>query len=286
MIKIHLAKPHGFCGNQQFGVTGSIAKAIDTVRQFPDKTYILGEIVHNQHVVDWLAYEYGIKTVHRLADIPPQSYLIIRSHGAAPQVYKKAKKRKLNIIDATCPLVAKAHQDVRNFAEQGMTIIYICSQPDHDEAIGVYGEAPQSITLLTLKDLENLKIADPTQTVVITQTTLSILETKTVLDNLQLKYPEITIKPHICLATTERQQAIINLAKKIGFVIIVGSPTSSNSNRLKEVAESAGARTYIVDNANQLKKSWFKNKKEVAVSSGASTPEWVLEEVIEKIKTF
>lgn len=282
--KVIIAQPHGYCGNEKFGVRGAIRTAQETARQHPDKTYLLGEIVHNQHVVDWLEAKHGVFTVQHLSAIPRGATVIIRAHGAPPAVYEQARERKLKIIDATCPLVAKVHQEAKRLARYGKKILYLCSQPDHDEAVGVAGEAPAAVTLVTLPEIDQLSLKKPEKTVVLTQTTLSILETESALTRLKEKYPALEIRPHICPATTERQQAVIDLAKKIGLVIIVGSPTSSNSNRLREVAVAAGARSYIVDTAAEINPSWFTGVEKVAVSSGASTPEWLLEEVVEKIR--
>lgn len=284
--EIIIAEPHGYCGNERFGVQGAIHIARETAREHPNDTYILGEIVHNQHVVRWLEKEHGVKTVHSLDEIPQGATVIIRAHGARPSTYKEAREKGLNIVDATCPLVVQVHREVKQLAAEGKKILYIASKKEHDEAVGIAGEALKAVTLTTLKELDEVKIAEPEKTVVLTQTTLSILETEKKLKELKEKHPELTIKPHICLATTQRQQAVIKLAKEVGFVVIVGSPTSSNSNRLKEVAEAAGAKAYIVDTADELDPNWFKGIEKVAVSSGASTPEWLLEEVIERIKEF
>ena len=285
-IKVIIAKPHGFCGNENFGVTGAITTAQRTALEFPDNTYVLGEIVHNQHVIDWLEQEYGVRTVHSLDEIPEAATVIIRSHGAGPVVYEQAKARGLTIVDATCPLVAQAHKEVKKLAGEGKKILYIASDMKHDEALGTAAQAPEAVVLTTLEDLKNIQIENPKDTVVITQTTLSILETKEELEELKKRYPKIMVKPHICPATTQRQEAIIKLAKEIGFVIIVGSPTSSNSKRLREVAEMVGAKAYIVDTEKDLKPEWFAGIEKAAISSGASTPEWILEAVTKRIKTF
>ncbi|MBL7159546.1 4-hydroxy-3-methylbut-2-enyl diphosphate reductase [Candidatus Microgenomates bacterium] len=284
--KIIMAEPHGYCGNDRFGVKAAIRIAQETAKKHPSQTYLLGEVVHNQHVVDWLEKEYGVKTVYSLDEIPQGATVVIRAHGELPLTYKKAREQGLNIVDATCPLVLQAHREVKQLASEGKKILYIASKKDHHEAVGVAGEAPEAVTLTTLKELDKVKITEPEKTVVLTQTTLSILETEQKLTQLKEKYPKLTIKPHICLATTQRQQAVIQLAKKIGFVVIVGSPTSSNSNRLKEVAEITGAKAYIVDTAEELNPDWFQGIEKIAVSSGASTPEWLLEKVIERIRSF
>lgn len=281
-IEVSVVKPHGFCG----GVARAIKLAEETGAEFPGKTYLLGEIVHNKHVVDRLEKKFGVKTVQSLTEIPEGATVIFRAHGVTPQTWREAEQRNLRVVDATCPLVAQSHKRVKALAGQGKKILYISSEPTHDEAIGVAGEAPDDVTVTTLKELNKVRIDKPEDTVVLTQTTLSVLETGKALENLKNKYPEITIEPHICLATTERQEAVIKLALDIGFVVVVGSPTSSNSKRLREVAEAAGAQAYIVDTAEELKQEWFKGIKKVGVTSGASTPEDLLEAVVERIKNL
>ena len=280
MINIIVANSHGFC----FGITRAIDIATKTSQNKNKPIFFLGELVHNQHVVDWLETSLKIKTVQSLDDIPSGSIVIIRAHGAAPVVYQQAKDRGLKIVDASCPLVQKSHQTVKDLVGQGNHIIFLCNKIDHDETVGVVGESPKSITPVTIENIFNFIPQNPKNTVVMTQTTLSTIETQKALDFIKQKYPQITILPHICQATTDRQNAIINLTKNYKFVIIVGSPTSANSNSLKSVAQSSGATAYIVDNASQLNPDWFINQKNVVISSGASTPESVLEAVIEKIK--
>lgn len=279
---ITIAFPHGFC----FGITRAIELAKDTAKKSTKPIFFLGELVHNQHVVDWLESELKIKTVQSLDEIPSNSVVIIRAHGAAPIIYKEAKDKNLEIIDASCPLVLKSHETVRQLSGEQKSIIFLCNKIDHDETIGVVGENPDFITPVTLKDIFNFKVSDPKNTVVITQTTLSSTETKEALDFIKNKYPEISVLPHICQATTERQQSIIKLAKKHHFVIIVGAPTSANSNSLRQVAESSGAVSYIVDNASELNPKWFTGQSNIVISSGASTPEDILEEVVLKITEF
>ncbi len=285
-IDIIIAKPSGFCGNEKFGVRGAIFKAIQASKQYPGKTYLLGEIVHNSHVVKQLEEEFSIKTVQSISEIPQGSAVVLRAHGSAPSVYQQAKKQELVVVDATCPLVSSVQNKARKLASEGKRIIYLASSSSHDEAISVYHQAPNSTILTTLDKIHTLSIDDPKNTVVLTQTTLSTLETESALSRLKKKYPELTIVPHICPATTARQKAVIKLAKEVGFVIIVGHPTSSNSNRLREVAQDSGAEAYIVDTEKELKSNWFIGKTKVVVSSGASTPDWLTEKVVEKIKTI
>jgi len=282
MANIVVANPHGFC----FGITRAIDIARTTAKKSTKPIFFLGELVHNQHVVDWLEQKLKIKTVQSLDEIPAGSVVIIRAHGAPPSIYEQAKNKNLEIVDATCPLVLKSHQTVKNLAAQKKAIIFLCNKIDHDETIGVVGEAPDFVTPITLQDIFDFDIKDPVNTVVITQTTLSTIETKKALDFLKNKYPSLSILPHICQATTDRQNIIIDLAKKHHFVIIVGAPTSANSNSLRQVAESAGAKSFIVDNASELNPDWFKDVKNITISSGASTPEDILNEVVAKIEEF
>ncbi|MDD4938526.1 MAG: 4-hydroxy-3-methylbut-2-enyl diphosphate reductase [Candidatus Shapirobacteria bacterium] len=283
MANIIIAQPHGFC----FGVSRAIEITQKTAKSSKKPVFMLGELVHNQHVADWLESDLKIKTVQSLEEIPPGSIVIIRAHGAAPSVFQQARDKGLEIVDASCPLVLKSHQIVKDLSAQKKDIIFLCNKIDHDETIGVVGEAHDFVIPITLTDIFDLKIKNPKDTVIITQTTLSTIETKKALDFIKNKYPDITILPHICQATTDRQNAIIKLARRHKFVIIVGSPTSANSNSLKSVAESSGAQSYIVDDASELKREWFTpNQKNIAISSGASTPEDVLDQVVKKIKEF
>lgn len=280
MPNIIIADPHGFC----FGITRAIDLAQKTAKDFTKPIYFLGELVHNQHVVDWLEKELKIKTVQTLDEIPSNSVVIIRAHGAAPEVYQQAKNKNLEIVDASCPLVLRSHDTVKKLSQQKKDVIFLCNKIDHDETVGVVGEAPEFITPITIENISKFDIKNPENTIVVTQTTLSTLETQKALDFIKNKYPEITILPHICQATTDRQKIIIDLAKKYKFVIIVGAPTSANSNSLRSVAESVGAKSYIVDNASELNPDWFVGVENIAISSGASTPEDVLNQVIKKIK--
>jgi 4-hydroxy-3-methylbut-2-enyl diphosphate reductase len=283
MANIVIAQPHGFC----FGITRAIELAKDTAKKYSDKPiYFFGELAHNKHTVNWLKKDLKIKSTNSIETIPFKSILIIRPHGVVPDIYAQAKSRKLVIIDATCPLVIKSHQTAKNLAKERKQIILLCSKTDHDEAVGIVGEAPEFITPVTLDQIFDYQILNPENTTVITQTTLSTTETQKAFDFLKAKYPQLTILPHICQATTERQQAIIKLAKQYHFVIIVGAPTSANSNSLRSVAESAGAISYIVDNASELNPDWFINQENIVVSSGASTPQNILDEVIKQIEIF
>jgi 4-hydroxy-3-methylbut-2-enyl diphosphate reductase len=262
-MKIFIANPHGFC----FGVKRAIKI---TQKCDPCHTYIFGDIVHNDHVVRSLK----IKTVYDLNKIPSNSSFIIRAHGAAPYVYQEAKKRNLKIIDATCPLVLQIHQFVKKNSDKD--IIYLVSSKNHDEVIGVVAQG-NNITPYTLGEYKKIKVK--TNSLLITQTTLSVNETQKAIDYLKQKFPQLTIFPHICPATTERQLAVCNLSKKVDCMVIIGSPKSSNSLRLYETALSTGKSAIIVDSLKELKLHNLKKYNIIGLSSGASTPEEILNEV-------
>lgn len=282
MTNLHIANPHGFC----FGINRAIDLTKKTAKKYSKNIYFLGELVHNQHVVEWLESELKIKTVQSIDDIPKGSVVIIRAHGASPSIFNQAREKDLTIIDASCPLVLKAHQSAISFIKQNKKVIFLCNSINHNETIGIVGENPSLIIPVTLQDISNFQIDDSKNTVVITQTTLSILETKDILTSLKNKYPDIIILPHICQATTDRQNAVIELSNTCSLIIIVGSSVSSNSNSLKKIAESSGAVSYIIDNVSELNKNWFIGHQEIGISSGASTPESILEEVINQIKSY
>ncbi len=288
-IEVIVAHPHGFCGDKNYGVMGAINLALKTKKENP-KTYILGKIVHNDWVVKALAAK-DIPTVQRLTEVPQGATVVIRAHGEPPETYQKLKERGLNYKDGTCPMVKAAQRVVRELTKKGKTVVYVASKKDHEEAIGVVGQAasPKLVILTTLKELENLKITDPQNTTVVTQTTLSIFETAEKLERLKKRYPGLRLAPHVCRATTERQAAVAELAKRVEVMVVVGSPESSNSQRLGEVAKRSSAgkiKVIMVDTASELKPEDFKGVKKVGVTAGASTPEELLKEVIEKIKTF
>jgi len=278
-MPIYIANPHGFC----FGINRAIDLAKETREKNGENIYFLGELVHNQHVVDWLESELQIKTVQSIDQVPRGSIVIIRAHGAPPQTFNQAVAKGLIIVDASCPLVLKSHQTVSKLSSQHKKIIFLCNSITHDETVGVVGEDPYAVTPVVISDVSTLNIPDPKNCVVMTQTTLSTLETKDALDFLKNKYPQITIMPHICQATTDRQNAVIELCKECSLVIIVGSPTSANSNSLQKVAESCGVKSFIVDNESEVNPKWFIGHNNIAISSGASTPESILEEVIQRV---
>ena len=290
-MKIFIAAHYGFCGNGGlFGVSGAVKIAEETAQQNPDRgLYVLGELVHNHHVMTALERDHHVKTVANLDEIPANSLFLVKAHGLSPEVIAQAQTKGLTIIDATCPMVKKVHTLVKKLASEGKQIIYVASDLQHEEALGVYGEVSSQITLVTLDQLPTLTIDQPDQTVVLTQTTLSVLETATAFDILKNRYPTLTIHPHICPATTQRQQAVINLAQQADLIIIVGAVNSSNSQRLFETAKVAAPEkpVYIIDSVAELDPTWFNSLPSdtiIGLSSGASTPDDVFQAVITKIK--
>ena len=260
--KVIIATPHGFCGG--------VKRAITIAQNATPNTYLLGDIVHNDHVIKSLK----LKTVKSIKEVPSGSSIIIRAHGASPKIYQEAKKRNINIIDATCPLVLQVHEFVRKNKDKN--IIYLVSDKKHDEAVGVVAQG-NNITAYTLSEYKKIKVID--NSVLITQTTLSVQETEKILDYLKEKYPHLEIFPHICPATTDRQKAVLNLSRQCDCFLIIGSPNSSNSLRLYETALSTKKPAYIIDDISEIKKEWFNNCRTIGISSGASTPENILDEV-------
>ncbi len=276
--KVLIAEPHGFCA----GVARAVKAVEDTLEFFGAPIYVKHEIVHNKHVVDAITKK-GAITVEDLAEVPEGSVVVFSAHGSPRSHYEAAQVRKLYLIDATCPLVTKVHLEVVRFIKEGYQIIYI-GHRGHIEGIGVLAEAPGvDIPLVeTILDVETLALPETEKMVYLTQTTLSIDETAEVIAALRKKYPSIVAPPleDICYATTNRQEAVKALAKSVPVVIVVGSATSSNSNRLRETAERAGARAYLVDDAAGLDSAWFEGVAVVGITAGASAPEDRIQEVI------
>jgi 4-hydroxy-3-methylbut-2-enyl diphosphate reductase len=281
--KVLIAEPHGFCA----GVARAVKAVEDTLELFGAPVYVKHEIVHNKHVVEDITKK-GAITVEELGDVPEGSVVVFSAHGSPKSHYAEAARRKLYLVDATCPLVTKVHLEVLRFIKEGYQIIYI-GHPGHIEGVGVLGEAPGvDIPLVeTAADVAALTLPESEKMVYLTQTTLSIDETRETILALKIKYPNITAPPleDICYATTNRQEAVKALAARVPVVIVVGSLTSSNSNRLRETAERAGARAYLVDDVSDLQAEWFDGISTVGVTGGASAPEDRIQEVIEYFRS-
>jgi 4-hydroxy-3-methylbut-2-enyl diphosphate reductase len=279
--KIILLKPRGFCAG--------VVRAIDVVRIALDlygaPIYVRKEIVHNRHVVDELRRA-GAIFVEELSEVPEGARVIFSAHGVSPAIRSEAKERRLQVIDATCPLVTKVHLEAVRFAKQGYTIILI-GHRDHDEVIGTLGEAPESTILVSdVEDVDKLQVKDPDHMVYLTQTTLSLDETSDIVQRLLERFPKI-VGPKtqdICYATENRQLAVKAVAPLCQALLVVGSQNSSNSRRLVEVCEKAGVPAYLLDDCSEVSPSMLEDVQTVAVTAGASAPEHLVEELISHLQ--
>jgi 4-hydroxy-3-methylbut-2-en-1-yl diphosphate reductase len=275
--KIILLRPRGFCAG--------VVRAIDVVKIALDlygaPIYVRKEIVHNKHVVDELR-EAGAIFVEELEEVPSGARVIFSAHGVSPAVRIEAKERSLKVIDATCPLVTKVHLEAVKFAKRGYSIVLI-GHKDHDEVIGTLGEAPQATILVsTVEDVDRLNISDPEHVSFITQTTLSLDETRDIVERLRERFPKIQgpAAQDICYATENRQLAVKAVVPLCQLLLVVGSQNSSNSRRLVEVCEKMGVPAYLIDDLKEVKPAWLSGIQTVAVTAGASAPENLVEELI------
>ena len=276
-MEIILASPRGFCAG--------VVRAIDIVNMCIDKfgtpIYVRHEIVHNPHVVNELK-ERGAIFVDELRDIPPDSTVIFSAHGVSPAVWDEARKKNLHIIDATCPLVTKVHSESIKYKKQGYSIILI-GHEGHDEVIGTMGEAPDQTYLIESESQVNqLNVEHPEKTIALTQTTLSVEDTKDIISSLKVKFPNLVARNDICYATSNRQEAVKQLASQVDMVLVIGATNSSNCARLREVAENCGIPAYLIDGPEAINPSWLDNYDKIGVTSGASTPEQLIDAVITK----
>jgi 4-hydroxy-3-methylbut-2-enyl diphosphate reductase len=253
----------------------------------PDKlygapVYVRKEIVHNKHVVEKLR-ERGAVFVESETEVPEGATAVFSAHGVAPSVHTNAEQRGLNVIDATCPLVTKVHREALKFAAEDYTIVMIGHQ-GHEEVEGTMGEAPDHIVLVESEaDVDALQIADPNKVAYISQTTLSVDETRAVIGRLRERFPAITgpRTDDICYATTNRQLAVKQLAQECDLVLVIGSRNSSNSNRLVEVAREYGAHSHLIDNDSQMREEWLEGMRVVGITSGASAPEELVQSLVQ-----
>jgi len=280
--KLLLARPRGYCAG--------VDRAVQTVERALDlhgaPVYVRKEIVHNKHVVEQLR-ERGAVFVDELDDqIPEGAVTVFSAHGVSPAVHADAERRQLQTIDATCPLVTKVHREAVKFASDGYTIVLI-GHEGHEEVEGTMGEAPQHIVLIeTEDDVDALEVADPEKVAYISQTTLSVDETRAIINKLREKFPAITgpRTDDICYATTNRQAAVKQMAEHCDLVLVIGSKNSSNSNRLVEVAREYGAESYLIDHEEQVDETWLEGAKVVGISSGASAPEELVQRLVNWFK--
>jgi 4-hydroxy-3-methylbut-2-enyl diphosphate reductase len=276
-----MAKPRGFCA----GVVRAIEVVEHALDIYGSPIYVRKEIVHNKHVVEDLKKK-GAIFVEELDEVPEGAITIFSAHGIAPSVVEEARQRNLKALDATCPLVTKVHSEVRRYVRERYHIILV-GHMDHDEVIGTYGEAPDHITVISeVEEVEGLTVLDPNKVVCLTQTTLSVDDTAEVVNALKQKFAALTLpaKEDICYATTNRQAAVKAMAGEVDLILVLGSQNSSNSMRLKEVAEFAGIRAFLIDGIGDLNPAWFDGVKNVGITAGASTPEFLVKELIEHLK--
>ena len=277
-MKILVANPRGFCA----GVNMAIECLDETIRMFGPKIYVYHEIVHNKYVVERFTQQ-GVTFVDSISEVPEGSILLFSAHGVSPEIREQSRIRKLQTIDATCPLVTKVHLEAIKYARDGYHIILI-GHEGHDEVIGTMGEAPSSITLVEdPKDVDALTFSNDAKIAYLTQTTLSVEEAGRVIDALKAKIPHIESPPKedICYATTNRQDAVKQLAQRSDIVIVLGSQNSSNSRRLQEIGSLFGKPSHLIDGAQELHREWFADKSTVLITAGASAPEVVVQDCIE-----
>ena len=282
---IRLANPRGFCA----GVDRAIAIVERALDQFGAPIYVRHEVVHNKHVVETLTQR-GAVFVEEIDEIPAGSTCIFSAHGVSKAVEKAAEDKGLQVFDATCPLVTKVHMEVAKAAKGNLDVILI-GHEGHPEVEGTLGQMPsdassRAFLIESPEDVDTLTGVDPDRLQFVTQTTLSVDDTEEVISALRKRFPDINgpRKDDICYATQNRQDAVKALAKESELILVVGSKNSSNSNRLRELAERLGARAFLIDHADEVEKDWLRGIKKVGVTSGASAPEVLVHEVIHRLK--
>jgi 4-hydroxy-3-methylbut-2-en-1-yl diphosphate reductase len=282
-FELHLASPRGFCA----GVDRAIEIVELALERYGKPVYVRHEIVHNRHVVEDLRAKGAIFT-DDLADVPEGALVVFSAHGISPAVRAEAERRKLRTLDATCPLVTKVHVEALRFAREGYEMVLV-GHRGHVEVDGTLGHAPERMYLVeTVEDVARLTVRDETRLAVLTQTTLSVDDTREVIAALRARFPAIRVpgKDDICYATQNRQNAVKALAGRVELVIVVGAPTSSNSNRLVEVARVHGVRGELVQEAADIDPAWLAGVSRVGVTAGASTPETLVRAVCERLRAL
>ncbi|WP_045224577.1 4-hydroxy-3-methylbut-2-enyl diphosphate reductase [Methyloterricola oryzae] len=285
-MEIILANPRGFCA----GVDRAIEIVERAIEVFGAPIYVRHEVVHNRYVVDGLR-ERGAVFVEELSEVPEKSTVIFSAHGVSKQIQEEARERQLQVFDATCPLVTKVHIEVHHHAHGGREIIFIghAGHPEVEGTMGQYDNPEGGIYLVeSPEDVQTLRVKNPDNLAYVTQTTLSIDDTEAVVVALKQRFPNIIgpKKDDICYATQNRQDAVKKLAVACDVILVVGSPNSSNSNRLREIAEKLGKQAYLIDNANQLRRDWVTGAGKIGVTAGASAPEILVKRVVEQLREW
>jgi 4-hydroxy-3-methylbut-2-enyl diphosphate reductase len=281
--RVLLAAPRGWCAG--------VDRAVDIVERALDRfgppVYVRKQIVHNRHVVEGLERR-GAIFVDEVDEVPPGSLCVLSAHGSAPSVYESARERELRLIDATCPLVTKVHVEAIRFRKRDRTIILI-GHAGHEEVEGTMGQAPErTILVQDTEEAERVDVPDPDKVSYITQTTLSVDDTKDIVETLRRRFPNISAptKSDICYATTNRQAAVKVLAERTPLVLVIGAPNSSNSKRMVEVARQCGATSYLIEDETQIDQAWLDGVTDIGLSSSASAPEWLVDRVLDFLKRF
>ncbi len=280
-MKIILATPRGFCA----GVERAIAIVERALEIYGPPVYVRHEIVHNQHVVESLR-DKGAVFVDELDEIPEGAITVFSAHGVSQAVEDAAKVRNLPVIDATCPLVAKVHKEGRRYAREGREVILI-GHEGHPEVEGTIGRVDGTVYLVsTVEDVDNLVVADPSRMSYVTQTTLSVDDTRDVVEALKKRFPEISGPDmrDICYATQNRQQAVRDLSNSVDLILVIGSQNSSNSNRLREIGLDNNVPTHLIDDHTCIDQSWFDGVSTVGITAGASAPESLVQDLIERLR--
>ncbi len=285
-MNILLANPRGFCA----GVDRAIEIVERTLERFGAPIYVRHEVVHNRFVVEGLRAK-GARFVQDLDEVPDDAIVIFSAHGVSKAVQQEARRRNLKVYDATCPLVTRVHLEVERYAREGRECVLIghAGHPEVEGTMGQYDSSTGGIYLVEVpEDVEHLKVINPDNLALVTQTTLSLDDTSQVIEALRDRFPNILQpkKDDICYATQNRQDAVKDLAHRCDLVLVVGSPNSSNSNRLREVAERNGASAYLIDNAGEIQREWLDGKNRIGLTAGASAPEILVQEVIAQLKAW
>jgi 4-hydroxy-3-methylbut-2-enyl diphosphate reductase len=282
-MKVLLAQPRGFCA----GVVRAIEIVERALAKYGPPVYVRHEIVHNKYVVETLKAK-GARFVEDLSQVPPNAITVFSAHGVAREVEKDAVARDLNVLNATCPLVSKVHNQGRHYVGQGRTLILI-GHAGHPEVEGTVGQIPAPVLLIqSLEDVKTLDLADDTPVAYVTQTTLSVDDTREIIGALQRRFKDI-VGPEtrdICYATQNRQSALRELSKMVDVILVVGAKNSSNSNRLREIGAEAGVPSYLIADGSELKPEWVRDAAVVGITAGASAPEVLVDDVIDTLRRF
>ncbi|MEW5704453.1 MAG: 4-hydroxy-3-methylbut-2-enyl diphosphate reductase [Pseudomonadota bacterium] len=282
-IRVLLAQPRGFCA----GVERAIEIVNHALEKYGPPVYVRHEIVHNKHVVDALRAK-GARFVNELDEVPEGAVTVFSAHGVSQKVIGEAQRRDLPVLDATCPLVSKVHKEGQRYAQRGYEIILI-GHEGHPEVEGTRGQIPGGVLLISEPgDVSRIKVRDPNKLAYITQTTLSVDDTRDVIEALKERFPKIQgpdVKD-ICYATQNRQESVRYLAKEVDLLLVVGAPNSSNSNRLREIGLEMGLPSYLIEDSRGLDPKWLEGINTIGITAGASAPEQLVQEVIQRLGDF